>query len=82
MMVNINNHLYPVVGKINMNALMINLGAHTKVKARDRAVIFGWRKNDPKLNGLAEISGQIGSSITVNIPSRIPRIKVAELAEG
>ncbi|MBA2655423.1 MAG: alanine racemase [Tatlockia sp.] len=82
MMVNINNQLYPVVGKINMNALMINLGAPTKVKARDRAVIFGWRKNDPKLNGLAEISGQIGPSITVNIPSRIPRIKVAELAEG
>ena len=61
MMVNINNQLYPVVGKINMNAMMINLGANTKVQAGDRAVIFGWRKNDPKLNGLAEISGQIGS---------------------
>ena len=80
-MVNINNQLYPAVGKINMNAMMINLGTTTKVKAGDRAVIFGWRKNEPKLNGLAEISGQIGPSITVNIPTRIPRIKVVEAAD-
>ena len=78
MMVSLNNQLYPIVGKINMNAMMVNLGVTTKVKAGDRAVIFGWRKKESKLNELAEISGQIGPSITVNIPTRIPRIKVAE----
>ncbi len=81
MMVTINNQLYPVVGKINMNAMMINLGASKNVSPGDRAVIFGWRNNEPKLNELAEISGQIGPSITVNIPARIPRIKVTEPAE-
>ncbi|MBI2785149.1 MAG: alanine racemase [Legionella longbeachae] len=78
MKVRINNELYSVVGKINMNAMMVNLGAITNVKAGDRAVIFGWRINEPKLNELAEISGQIGPSITVNIPARIPRIKVSD----
>ncbi len=82
MVVNINNRLYPVVGKINMNAMMINLGKTTKIRTGDRAIIFGWRKKDPKLNELAEISGQIGPSITVNIPARIPRIKIAEFTEG
>ena len=82
MMVSINNQLYPVVGKINMNAMMINLGPTTQVKAGDRAVIFGWRKNEPKLNELAEISGQIGPSITVIIPPRIPRIKMGEAADS
>lgn len=78
MTVHINNQLYPVVGKINMNAMMINLGTTTTVKAGDRAVIFGWRTNEPDLKQLAQISGQIGPSITVNIPTSIPRIKVAE----
>jgi Alr-MurF fusion protein len=77
-MVNIKNQLYPVVGKINMNAMMVNLGAATNIKAGDRAVIFGWRKNEPKLSVLAEMSGQIGPSITVNIPRGTPRIYVDE----
>lgn len=78
MKVRINELLYPVVGKINMNAMMVSLGTNTDVKSGDRVVIFGWRKHDPQLNELGEISGQISPSITVNIPARIPRIKVFE----
>ena len=77
MMVSINDKLYPAVGKVNMNAMMINLGFSTNVKEGDRAIVFGWGTHVPKLNHLAEISGQIGPSITVNIPSHIPRIRIS-----
>lgn len=78
MMVSINHQLYPVVGSINMNAMMVNLGSKTTVQTGDRVIAFGWRAHEPKLNDLAEISGQIGPSITVNIPTRLPRIKVSD----
>ncbi len=76
-MVSINGCQYPVVGNINMNAMMINLGLKTTVKAGDRAVIFGWRSHEPKLNDLAQLSGQIGPSIMVNVPTSMPRIVVS-----
>lgn len=77
-MVSINNRQYPVVGKINMNAMMVNLGPITKVKPGDRAVIFGWRKEEPKLNDLAELSGHISPSIMVNVPVSISRVTISE----
>ncbi|KTD55773.1 alanine racemase [Legionella santicrucis] len=78
MMVCINNQHYPIVGKINMNAMMVNLGSLTKVKPGDRAIIFGWRDHEPKLNDLAQLSGQIAPSIMVNVPSSMPRVAVSE----
>jgi len=78
MMISINNKRYPVVGKINMNAMMVNLGSTTEIRPGDRAIIFGWRSHEPKLNDLAQLSGQIGPSIIVNVPSAMPRIQVSE----
>lgn len=78
MMVCINNHQYPIVGKINMNAMMVNLGSLTKVKPGDRAIIFGWSDHEPKLNDLAQLSGQIAPSIMVNVPTSMPRVAVSE----
>ncbi|VEB36776.1 alanine racemase [Legionella sainthelensi] len=78
MMVCINNQQYPIVGKINMNAMMVNLGSLTKVKPGDRAIIFGWRAHEPKLNDLVQLSGQIAPSIMVNVPSSMPRVPVSE----
>ncbi|KTC81935.1 alanine racemase [Legionella cincinnatiensis] len=77
-MVCINNQQYPIVGKINMNAMMVNLGSLTKVKPGDRAIIFGWRDHEPKLNDLAQLSGQIAPSIMVNVPFSMPRVVVSE----
>lgn len=76
--VSINQSLYPVVGKINMNAMMVNLGGVTSVKPGDRAIVFGWGENDPTLHELAWQSGHIGPSIMSNIPPSIPRIVVSE----
>lgn len=78
MMVSINNNQYPVVGKINMNAMMVNLGAITDVKPGDRAIIFGWREDEPSLNNLAQQSGHISPSMMVNVPTSIPRVTVSE----
>ncbi|OAI46489.1 alanine racemase [Gammaproteobacteria bacterium SCGC AG-212-F23] len=78
MVVSIHHELYPVIGKINMNAMMVNLGSKTKIKAGDRAVIFGWKSDEPQLNNLAEISGHISASIIANIPAHVPRILVSE----
>jgi alanine racemase len=78
MKVSINNHQYPIVGKINMNAMMVNLGAATTVKPGDRAIIFGWRDDAPKLQDLAQQSGHISPSIMVNVPLTIPRIAISE----
>lgn len=78
MMVSINNQQYPIVGKINMNAMMVNLGSTTTVKSGDRAIIFGWRTHEPKLNDLAQLSGQISPSIMVNVPTSMPRVAISE----
>lgn len=78
MMASINNHQYPIVGKINMNAMMVNLGSMTKVKSGDRAIIFGWRTHEPKLNDLAQLSGQISPSIMVNVPFSMQRVAISE----
>jgi|GEM_PF-1924439 len=77
-MVSINGKQYPVVGTINMNAMMVNLGSKTTVKPGDRVIIFGWKTHEPKLSELAQLSGQISPSIMVNIPWFIPRIVVSE----
>ena len=78
MHVSINKELYPVVGKINMNAMMVNLGTDTSVKPGDRAIIFGWESHEPKLNDLALLSGQISPSVMVNVPTILPRIIISE----
>jgi alanine racemase len=78
MMISINDCQYPVVGNINMNAMMVNLGLKTTVKVGDRGIIFGWRSHEPSLNDLAQLSGQIGPSIMVNVPTSMPRIVVSE----
>ncbi len=78
MSVCINGELYPAIGTINMNAMMVNLGTETSVRPGDRAVIFGWQPHHPKLRDLAALSGQISPSVTVNIPAYIPRIAVED----
>jgi alanine racemase len=79
MVVDINGQHYPVVGAINMNAMMVNLGVDTQVQAGDRAIVFGWKAHQPQLRQLAALSGQINPSITVNIPEQIPRIAVSAI---
>lgn len=76
--IGINGRQYPVVGTINMNAMMVNLGASTTIRPGDRAVVFGWREWEPKLQDLARLSGQISPSILTNVPAHIIRIPVSE----
>lgn len=70
----IGGNLYPVVGRVCMDYIMVNLGSTTNVELYDRAVLFGPTKGAPTAADLAMNLGTIPYEITCGINSRVPRI--------
>ena len=71
----IRGHRAPVVGKVTMDQIMIDLGHVKGVKVGDEAVLIGKQKKDEiRLEKLARIAGTIPYEIVTGITSRVPRI--------
>ncbi len=65
--------LYPVVGTVTMDQIMVDLGPESTVSVGDRAVLFG--PDPPALSAedLADLCGTISYEITCGISKRVIR---------
>ena len=72
--VSINGKRYPVVGRVCMDQLMVDLGAACTVARYDDATLFGYSVGAPSAEDIAEICGTIAYEITCGISKRVPRI--------
>ncbi|MFW5801548.1 MAG: alanine racemase [Spirochaeta sp.] len=81
----IRGRTYPIVGRICMDQLMIDIGTDSDVQLYDRAVLFGppqpapesgiqWPEQPPSAEEVADLCGTIPYEITCAVSSRIPRI--------
>lgn len=68
---------YPVVGKICMDQLMVDLGPNTDVKIGDDVVLFGSQLNEQiTVTELARLAGTINYELLCDINPRVPRIYI------
>lgn len=71
---------FPIVGRVCMDQLMVNLGASPRVRRYDRVTLFGSTESAPTAEDLATICGTIPYEITCNISKRVPRIYEGDLS--
>lgn len=71
----INNHPYPVVGRVCMDMFMVDLGAaNRQVQVGDEVILFGDPlAGAPDVYDLANLAGMIHYEICCGIPKRVPR---------
>jgi alanine racemase len=67
---------YPVVGRVTMDQIMVDIGADPEVRRYDEAVLFGPDPAGPNAEEIAELAGTIPYEITCGISRRIPRVRV------
>ncbi|MBC8044120.1 MAG: alanine racemase [Rhizobacter sp.] len=76
--VSVRGRLYPQVGAVTMDQLMIDIGTDERISAGDTAVLFGWTGDGgtvaPSLNHLAERSGTIGYELLCAVSPRVKRV--------
>lgn len=71
----INNKLYPIVGAITMDWLMVNLGVKTDVRVGDDVLLMGKENgNSLTANKLAKILNTIPYEILCSTASRVERV--------
>ncbi len=71
----INNKLYPIVGAITMDWLMVNLGVKTDVRVGDDVLLMGKENgNSLTANRLAKILNTIPYEILCSTASRVERV--------
>ncbi len=68
----INGHVYPQVGTVTMDQIMVDLGTEHQVKIGDRATLFGW--SGPSAEELADSAGTISYEILCGVSSRVKRV--------
>lgn len=71
--VKINGKYYPIVGKICMDIMMVDIGNENNIKEEDEVLIFG---NDERLNAntMAERIESISHEVLVRIGERVKRV--------
>ncbi len=67
---------YPIVGRVTMDQLMIDLGDRLEVERFDEAVLFGPDPLGPDAEEIADKVGTIPYEITCGINKRVPRTYV------
>jgi alanine racemase len=70
----IKGNTYPLVGRVCMDQIMVDLGHSTDVKLYDRAVLFGPDPTGPTAETLAALIDTIPYEITCAVSKRVPRI--------
>jgi alanine racemase len=70
--VEIRGKIFPVVGRICMDQIMVNIGKDADIKVGDDVILFG----DNKITAwdIADMLGTIPYEICCNVSSRVPRI--------
>ncbi|MFP4115223.1 MAG: alanine racemase [Spirochaetota bacterium] len=76
--VRINGSNYPIVGRVCMDQLMVDLGHRCPVRRYDDAIMFGYHPGAPTAEDLAQLTGTIAYEITCNISRRVPRVYTYE----
>ena len=72
--VSIDGTRYPVVGRVCMDQLMVDLGADCTVRRYDEAILFGYGDGVPSAEDIARICGTIPYEVTCGISKRVPRV--------
>ena len=67
---------YPVVGRVTMDQIMVDIGAEPEVRRYDEAVLFGPDPEGPDAEEVAELAGTIPYEITCGISRRVPRVRL------
>jgi len=65
---------YPIVGRICMDQLMVDLGAAPSVALYDRVTLFGPDPDGPDAEHIATLIGTIPYEVTCDINKRVPRL--------
>ena len=65
---------YPVVGRVCMDMMMVDLGKHSRVTVGEEVVLFGSQRND--IYELCRRLNTIPYEITCWISSRVPRVYI------
>lgn len=68
----INGVRYPLIGRVSMDQVTVDLGAQTSVKAGDRALFFG--PGSITADDWANAAGTISYEILSRIGARVPRV--------
>lgn len=69
----INGASYPIIGRVSMDQVMVDLGPNTDVKAGDRAIFFG-PHSASTADDWASAAGTISYEILSRIGARVPRL--------
>jgi len=72
----IDGSTYPIVGRVCMDQVMVDLGPICTVERYADVVIFGHEEGAPTAEDLASVCGTITYEITCAISRRVPRIYV------
>ncbi|WP_041398377.1 alanine racemase [Spirochaeta africana] len=82
----IKGRTYPIVGRICMDQLMVDIGMDSGITLYDRAVLFGppqpapahtpWPEDPPTAEEVADLCDTIPYEITCAVSGRIPRVYV------
>lgn len=65
---------YPVVGRVCMDQILVNLGAETDMQEGERVILFGPEPGAPNAWDFAEMLSTIPYEITCGISRRVPRV--------
>ncbi len=69
----IRNKCYPIVGRVTMDQIMVDVGKDPEVERYDEAILFGPNPIGPSAEEIADLAGTITYEITCGINRRIPR---------
>ncbi len=65
---------YPIVGRICMDQLMVDLGSDSPAELYDRVTLFGPDPEGPDAERIATLIGTIPYEVTCDINKRVPRL--------
>jgi alanine racemase len=70
---------YPVVGRVCMDQIVVDLGPHLKAEVGDEVVLFG-RQGDTEItvDELADLAGTINYELVCAVSARVPRVYLNE----
>ncbi len=73
----IRGHRYPVVGRVCMDQIMVDVGPGTEVRPGDEVVIYGRQgEQEISVTEIAQLAGTIPYEITCALAHRVPRVMI------
>ncbi len=72
----LDGRLRPLAGRVCMDQVVVDLGADSRVRPGDVAVLFGSGPGEPTAQDWAEAAGTISYEIVARMGARVPRIHV------